>query len=316
MPHESRHLAALLPLALLAGLAGGQGARAREPAADRAGGVAEAVEFLRLSRDADGGLESLDTSIVAYTEDARAAARAGRKPVTVDLVAAVHLGGADYYETLDRLFADYDAVLYELVAPPNERPRPGRKPSGAIGSAQQGLTKLLGLEFQLESIDYTAANFVHADLSPREFQQAMKKRGESWWSMFSKIMKESMERAERGETAAPEVGVGELFGLLFGGGADRQIRLRRMMAEQFTDMDVLTSAFGGEDGSTLITDRNAAALAVLEKRIARGDRRIAIFYGAAHMDDFDRRLREDFELQPGETVWLEAWDLREPAPRK
>jgi hypothetical protein len=316
MPHESRHLAALLPLALLAGLAGGLGARAREPAADRAGGVAEAVEFLRLSRDDDGGLESLDTSIVAYTEDARAAARAGRKPVTVDLVAAVHLGGADYYETLDRLFADYDAVLYELVAPPNERPRPGRKPSGAIGSAQQGLTKLLGLEFQLESIDYTATNFVHADLSPREFQQAMKKRGESWWSMFSKIMKESMERAERGETAAPEVGVGELFGLLFGGGADRQIRLRRMMAEQFTDMDVLTSAFGGEDGSTLITDRNAAALAVLEKRIARGDRRIAIFYGAAHMDDFDRRLREDFELQPGETVWLEAWDLREPAPRK
>jgi hypothetical protein len=316
MPHESRHLAALLPLALLAGLAGGQGARAREPAADRAGGVAEAVEFLRLSRDADGGLESLDTSIVSYTEEARAADRAGRKPVTVDLVAAVHLGGADYYETLDRLFADYDAVLYELVAPPNERPRPGRKPSGAIGSAQQGLTKLLGLEFQLESIDYTAANFVHADLSPREFQQAMKKRGESWWSMFSKIMKESMERAERGETAAPEVGVGELFGLLFGGGADRQIRLRRMMAEQFTDMDVLTSAFGGEDGSTLITDRNAAALAVLEKRIARGDRRIAIFYGAAHMDDFDRRLREDFELQPGETVWLEAWDLREPAPRK
>lgn len=316
MPHESRRLAALLPLALLAGLAGGQGAPAREPAADREVGVAEAVEFLRLSRDADGGLESLDTSIVAYTEDVRAAARAGRKPVTVDLVAAVHLGGADYYETLDRLFADYDAVLYELVAPPNERPRPGRKPSGAIGSAQQGLTKLLGLEFQLEQIDYTAANFVHADLSPKEFQQAMKKRGESWWSMFTKIMQESMARAERGETTAPEMGVGELFGLLFGGGADRQIRLRRMMAEQFTDMDVLTSAFGGEEGSTLITDRNAAALAVLEKRIARGDRRIAIFYGAAHMDDFDRRLREDFELQPGETVWLEAWDLREPAPRK
>jgi hypothetical protein len=231
-------------------------------------------------------------------------------------VAAVHLGGADYYETLDRLFAEYDAVLYELVAPPNERPRPGRKPAGAIGSAQQGLTKLLGLEFQLERIDYTAANFVHADLSPQQFQQAMKKRGESWWSMFTKIMQESMARAERGETTAPEVGVGELFGLLFGGGADRQIRLRRLMAEQFTDMDVLTNAFGGEEGSSLITDRNAAALAVLEKRIAAGDRRIAIFYGAAHMDDFDRRLQEDFALQPGETVWLEAWDLREPAPRK
>jgi hypothetical protein len=312
MLHEPRPPAAAALLALLASLALGLPAVAREPE----GAVADAVEFLRLSRNEAGDLASLDTSIVAYAEDARAAARADRQPVTVDLVAAVHLGGADYYETLDRLFADYDAVLYELVAPPNERPRPGRKPAGAIGSAQQGLTKLLGLEFQLDSIDYTAANFVHADLSPKEFQQAMKKRGESWWSMFTKLMQESVARAERGETAAPQMGVGDLFGLLFGGGADRQVRLRRMMAEQFTDMDVLTSAFGGEEGSTLITDRNAAALAVLRKRIAAGDRRIAIFYGAAHMDDFDRRLREDFALQPGETVWLEAWDLREPAPRK
>jgi hypothetical protein len=302
-------------LALFASLAAGQPAAAEE----RGGGGAVAVdaaEFLRLSRDADGELVSLDTSIVEYAEDPRAAARAGRQPVTVDLVAAVHLGGGDYYETLDRLFTDYDAVLYELVAPPGERPKPGRKPSGAIGSAQQGLTRLLGLEFQLESIDYAADNFVHADLSPREFQQAMKKRGESWWSMFTKLMREGMERAERGESDVPEIGVGELFGLLFGGGADRQVKLRRMMAEQFTDMDVLTSAFGGEEGSTLITDRNAAALRVLRRQIAKGDKRIAIFYGAAHMDDFDRRLREDFALQPRETTWLEAWDLREPAVRK
>ena len=144
----------------------------------------------------------------------------------------------------------------------------------------------------------------------------MRKRGESWWSMFSKLMRESIERAERGEANATEMGIGDLFGLLFSGGPDRQIRLRRMMAEQFSDMDVLTSTFGGENGSTLITDRNAAALKVLRRQIGKGDQRIAIFYGAAHMEDFDRRLREDFALQPGETVWLEAWDLREPAPRK
>jgi len=88
------------------------------------------------------------------------------------------------------------------------------------------------------------------------------------------------------------------------------------MAEQFTDMDVLTATFGGEQGSTLITDRNAAALDVLRQEIAAGRQRIAIFYGAAHMEDFDRHLREDFRLQPRETVWLEAWDLREPAAAK
>ena len=275
--------------------------------------AAEEVAFLRLVRDDAGGPVSLDTSIVRYRETAETAARAGRRePVEVDLVGAVHLGGKAYYDTLDRVFRGYDAVLYELVAPDNARvPKPGRKPAGAIGSAQQGLTKMLGLEFQLEQIDYGARNFVHADLSPKEFEAAMAKRGESWWSMFFKLMKEGSARAERGAgKGAADVGFGDLFGLLFGN--DREVRLRRIMAEQFTDMEVLTAAFGGEEGSSLITDRNAAALDVLRDQIGRGRRRIAIFYGAAHMDDFDERLRQDFGMEPFETDWLEAWDLRLP----
>ena len=271
-----------------------------------------APEFLRVSRDQSGKPVSLDTAIVEYRSAAAGDGR--RRPLQVDLVAAVHVGGADYYQTLNTLFADYDAVLYELVAPPNARvPKPGRKPSGAIGSAQQSLRTMLGLEFQLEAVDYTADNFVHADLSPKEFDAAMSKRGESWWSMFTKLMRESMARAERGD-ASPDVSMGDLFGILFGSGEDRQVRLRRLMAEQFTDMEVLTAAFGGEDGSTLITDRNAAALQALTFEIDRGSRRIAIFYGAAHMPDFDEHLRDDFNLQPGEPEWLEAWDLRDPAP--
>jgi len=291
-------------------------ARPIRPAAELAAAAGE-VEFLRLKRDPNNRPQSLDTAIVRYRESDAAAARAGRAtPIEVDLVGAVHLGSRGYYDELDRRFKGYDAVLYELVAPDNARvPRPGRrKASGAIGSAQQGMTKLLGLEFQLEQIDYTAGNFVHADLSPKEFDAAMEKRGESWWTMFTKLMRESIARADRGDAAAaPDVGFGDLFGILFG--ADREIRLRRIMAEQFTDMDVLTAAFGGEEGSSLITDRNAAAIGVLRREIDRGRRRIAIFYGAAHMEDFDRRLREDFQLQPRETIWLEAWDLRNPAER-
>lgn len=290
-------------------------ATAREPEAGpavEAAAADAAPEFLRVVRDDDGEPVSLDTAVVEYRRPDEAARRG--RPLQVDLVAAVHVGGADYYQTLDRLFADYDAVLYELVAPPNARvPKAGRKPAGAIGTAQQGLKNALGLEFQLERIDYGADNFVHADLSPREFDAAMKKRGESWFSMFTKLMRESMARAER-PAAGAEVGMGELFGILFGSGVDRQVRLRRLMAEQFTDMEVLTSAFGGEEGSTLITDRNAACIRVLHDEVARGNRRIAVFYGAAHMPDFDERLRKEFDLQPAEPEWLEAWDLRMPAP--
>jgi hypothetical protein len=275
--------------------------------------VAHEAAFLRLSRDDNGEPASLDTSIVRYRETAAAAAAAGRRvPAEVDLVGAVHLGSRSYYDTLDRLFSDYDAVLYELVAPDNARvPKPGRKPSGAIGSAQQGLTKMLGLEFQLEQIDYTARNFVHADLSPKEFDAAMAKRGESWWTMFFKLMREGSARADRAQgKGGQDVGFGDLFGILFGN--DREVRLRQIMAEQFTDMEVLTAAFGGEEGSSLITDRNAAAINVLRQQLARGNMKIAIFNGAAHMDDFDSRLRNDFQMEPFETDWLEAWDLRFP----
>jgi len=302
------HAARLLCLALSALLA-------TAAHADEVPRGEEKAEFLRLARDDGDRPLALETAVVEYARPGAAPAEPGRKPLEVDLVAAVHLGGGSYYDTLDRLFADYDAVLYELVAPPNSRPKPGAKPGGAIGSAQQGLTQMLGLEFQLDSIDYTAPNFVHADLSPKQFDAAMRKRGESWWSMFMKLMRQGMARAEKeGRQPGRDVGFGEMFGILFGSGEARQVRLRQIMAEQFTDMEALTAAFGGEEGSTLITDRNAAALRVLREQIDKGRRRIAIFYGAAHMEDFDRRLREDFGLQPRETVWLEAWDLREPAP--
>jgi hypothetical protein len=131
--------------------------------------------------------------------------------------------------------------------------------------------------------------------------------------MFTRLMTEGVERAERGKPTGPELGIGDLWGLFFG--KDREVRLRRIMAEQFTDMEVLTAAFGGEEGSSLITDRNGAALEVLSEQIANGKKRMAIFYGAAHMEDFDRRLREDFGMEPGEVEWVEAWDLRMPGER-
>jgi hypothetical protein len=151
--------------------------------------------------------------------------------------------GRAYYDTLDRLFRGYDAVLYELVAPDNARvPKPGRKPAGAIGSAQQGLTKMLGLEFQLEQIDYTARNFVHADLSPKEFDAAMAEARRIVVDDVLKLMREGVGTMRRRRLDDRPRGVGfrrPVFGILFFG-SDREVRLRRIMAEQFTDMEVLT----------------------------------------------------------------------------
>ena len=276
------------------------------------------IEFLRLVRDDADRPLSLDTAIVPYV---RPPEPGQREPLRVDLVAAVHIGSKAYYASLNETFAGYDAVLYELVAPPQARvPKPGKTAAGAttvIGSAQHGGARMLGLEHQLDTIDYAAANFVHADLSPREFQAAMQNRSETFWTMFSKVAAEAAAREARSDKpAASAVGIGDVFGLLFASGPARQLTLRRLMAEQFLDMEVVTKAFGGEEGSAIITDRNKAAVGVLKNEIAKGRRRIAIFYGAAHMEDFDRRLREQFGLQPRprDAVWLAAWGLRDPEP--
>src|SRR5205814_5490068 len=87
------------------------------------------------------------------------------------------------------------------------------------------------------------------------------------------------------------------------------VKLKRVMAEQFEAAgdDV---GLGPTIGTILVADRNKAALKVLQKEIAKGKKKIGIFYGAAHMPDFEKRLREDFDLRPRNTQWLTAWDMR------
>ncbi len=83
------------------------------------------------------------------------------------------------------------------------------------------------------------------------------------------------------------------------------------MAGQFEDSDKAMSWLEGPDGSTLITERNKAAFAVLGEQLAAGKRKVAVFYGAGHLPDMERRLVKDYRLKPGKTRWVTAWDLSE-----
>ena len=56
--------------------------------------------------------------------------RPSARDVVVDLIGAVHVGEKAYYEALNKQFEDYDAVLYELVAPEGTRVPKGAKPGG------------------------------------------------------------------------------------------------------------------------------------------------------------------------------------------
>ena len=87
------------------------------------------------------------------------------------------------------------------------------------------------------------------------------------------------------------------------------LKLKLMMASQFTESGVMEAGLGVSLNQLIVADRNEAAMKVLQKEIAKGKKKIAIFYGAAHMPDFEKRLADDFELTSTKQIWIDAWDL-------
>ena len=264
-----------------------------------------ASQFVRLVKDADGKPTAMETAIVSLAK------KDGSENVTVDLIGAVHVGEKAYYDALNKAFADYDVVLYELVAPAGTRIAKGQKTSNRhlTGAMQNGMKGVLELEHQLESIDYTQENMVHADMSPDEFSKSMTDRGESFMGMMFKMMGQGLAQQSR-QQAKGQNFEWDTFGALFA--KDRAIVLKRIMAQQFEDLETSMAAFNGKDGSTIITERNNVALKKLSEELQAGKKRIAIFYGAGHMPHMEERLIADFGLQRNSERWLSAWDLADP----
>jgi hypothetical protein len=270
------------------------------------------ADWVRFEKDATDQPLGMQTAIVHYVPakpTGPASDIQSGPPISVDLVAAVHVADAAYYEQLNRRFEKYDAVLYELVAPEGTVVPRGRGTSNTnpLGAMQNGMKEILGLDHQLEKIDYTKKNFVHADMSPDQFMKSMADRNEGFLQMYMKLMGQALaqqsEMAAKGES--PDV---DLIAAFFSD--DRPRRLKIVVAKQLAQTESLLSGFGGEEGSVLITERNKAALKVLKEQLAAGKKNLAIFYGAGHLTDMDARLRKDFGLEPTEITWLTAWDLR------
>lgn len=282
----------------------GEGANGKNASKNGAGEAAE-LSYMRVRRGANKTAEALETSILRFLRE-----EPGKPSVQVDLVGVVHIGERAYYDELNKLFKEYDAVLYELVAPEGTRVPKGGGKGGAnpVSALQKGLQTMLALEYQLEHIDYQATNFIHADMTPEEMSQSMADRKESWFQMMLRMMGQGMAQQPRQAN-----GDLNLFSALFA--KDRATRLKRVFAQQFEDMEGL-SAFDGPEGSTLITERNKKALRVLSRELTAGKRRIAIFYGAGHMKDMEDRLINEFQMRRVSATWLTAWRMESVSASK
>ncbi|MBI83112.1 MAG: hypothetical protein CMJ81_07945 [Planctomycetaceae bacterium] len=259
-------------------------------------------KFIRIQTDENDQPLAMQTAITTY--------RPKRGNLIVDLIAAVHLGEQSYYGALNKQFESYDVLLYELVAPKGAIPTPRPGQATSIFSMLQRLPgTLLGLESQLDHIDYTKPNFVHADLSPEEMARRMSDRGDDALSIITEVFEDIQKQQKRiqqdqrnnptNPSATPDI-----LEML-----SDPLDMKRQLAVYFTDSDNLESGLGKTLNRMLINDRNQAAMRALQNELSNGKQRVGIFYGAAHMPDFERRLQESLEMQPDEQQWLTAWDL-------
>ena len=274
--------------------------------------AAPGEKWVRLLEDKQGEPVALETAIVRYVK--RDDVVAGKSPDKykkyVDLVGAVHIGDKRYYRDINRRFKGYDSVLYELVAPVGTKGPRGRGTSNAhpLGALQNGMKSVLEVEHQLEQVDYTPDNMVHADLSPDQFMESMAAKDEGFVEMYFKLLGASMAQQSQAAATGSNTDV-DIMAAMFA--TDRARQLKIALAKQIEGMEALMMGFSGPEGSTLITERNKRALEVLRERLDAGDQKLAIFYGAGHLAEMDDQLEADFDMLPVSIEWLEAWDLRQ-----
>jgi hypothetical protein len=265
----------------------------------------DSSKFLRYLPDDHGG-GALQASVVTFRNDAGA---------SVDLIAAVHIADASFFHELNKSFTQYDSLLYEMVKPegftPTTQPAAANasditRPLGWVSVLQHFMKDTLQLSFQLDEIDYTKPNFVHADLSLEKFQQMQQARGESMLTLMFQEMIRQMSQPDANADNDP--GIGDFLAAMQSPDRPRQLKL--LLAKQFAQIDELSAGLEGPGGSVILTERNKAAIAVLKQRLAAGDHKIGIFYGAAHLKGMEKILTEQMGFhQVGQPRWRTAWNM-------
>lgn len=293
--------------------------------------ISDKPAFIRVIESPENSeVTALELSIVRYQH--------ATKDLTVDLISALHIADKQYYDTLNQRFTTYDALLFELVtnADVSEFRSPSETQSKSTetinskpidsgvpnldtkekGSSLSGISRVqiwlknsLDLDFQLDVIDYSADNFVHADFTPAEFDQSLSDNDESLFTEMFRLWRAGMLQSFLHPEMSNDLSFLQAF---FSSNREHRLKQQfaRQFAQQFSNSGEFDRIMSGKKGSTLVTARNLKAMRVLQEQINKGATHIGIFYGAAHMPDFHRRLLNDYQLKPVSTQWLEAWNLR------
>jgi len=268
----------------------------------------------------------------------------GGKGPAVWLSAVSHIGETNYYGALQKHLDAQALVLFEGVqarastnapAPEAARGAPTKEPAATQPAApakaaappdksakqtsiQHTLAESLGLVFQLEAIDYKRATFRNSDLSIQELQKIMEGDPDDPADAAPAKKNEQLDRLVKVMDGSSFVG--KMFAgviQIIGTSPRLQGLTRLALIETLGQIrgDITQMNSLPPDMQTLmkvlIVERNRAVMKDLKSELEKAEpaKSISIFYGAGHMEDFERRLRRELKLEPGETLWLPAFSV-------
>ena len=235
----------------------------------------------------------------------------------VDLIGAVHIADDAYYQELNRRFGAYDSVLFELVGDPKGLTAPSADTSSsAVSIIQQTAGQYLKLRFQLDAVDYTRKNMVHADATAEEFDRMQKERGESMLTLFGRAMQAQMAADMTGSANASTANGLDTFGLIrILMSRDSAAEFKKALAKVLAQTESLTATMEGENGSAILSGRNEVVGRRIKEVLAnKKQRRIAVFYGCAHMPGIETSLVKDMKATAAGEEWLAAWTMPKTLP--
>jgi hypothetical protein len=132
-------------------------------------------------------------------------------------------------------------------------------------------------------------------------------RGETAATLFIRAMKSQLD-GELNSSAASELDTFGLIRILTA--RDSATEFKKALAKNFDQMEAMTAAMEGSEGSVVLSGRNAVATKKIREVLAsRKQRRIAVFYGGAHMPGIETSLVRDLKAKVSGEEWLAAWTM-------
>jgi hypothetical protein len=288
------------------------------PGGRQAAGPSPSGPFMRIARP-DTDTVRLEIALREFVP------RHGKGPV-LWLVGVSHLGDTNYYAALQRhldaqslvLFEGVDNEDHDLKRKLSARPADGQ-PVTERASLQTTFARSLGLAFQMDAIDYDRPQFRNSDLTIEQLYALM----------------------QRGRTVVTNAGDGaggpnpldQLISVMDGSsflGAAIQTGLRIIGSSaklQAMTRLALIETLGQFDGNVsemkavppelkelvvvLIEERNKHVVRDVKAALQTTSHRksVAVFYGAGHMTDLERRLVTELGYRSKRDIWLPAFSV-------